>query len=83
MSLSQTNPLHENCRGYQESPDGKVVGVQLGIYPVVGSEYEVYSVYLVDETQARGQSDFWIFSGISPASLARLNAACQGVYSAI
>lgn len=36
---------------------GKVVGVQLGILPVAGSRYEVYSVSLRDEYSAGGRRE--------------------------
>lgn len=51
------NPLHENCQGYKESPDGKVIGVQLGIHPVANSQYAVYAVRLIDESQSQGRTD--------------------------
>ena len=42
------NPLDENCREFRVDGVGKVIGVKLGITPVAGSEYEVYSVRLDD-----------------------------------
>lgn len=44
--------LAENCREFRMNPEGKVIGVQLGITPVPGSKYEVYRVELVDETKS-------------------------------
>lgn len=49
------NPLALNCQGYAEK-DGKVIGVQLGITPVPGAKYEVYSVSLVDENNSGGNT---------------------------
>lgn len=46
--------LAENCQGYRVDAAGKVIGVQLGILPVPGSRYEVYSVRLRDEYEANG-----------------------------
>jgi len=50
------NPLDENCREFRVDGVGKVIGVKLGITPVAGSEYEVYSVRLDDEYEAQGQT---------------------------
>lgn len=46
--------LAENCQGYRVDGNGKVIGVQLGIYAVAGSRYEVYSARLRDEYEANG-----------------------------
>lgn len=48
--------LEENCKGFQLDANGKVVGVQLGIYAVTGSRYEVYSVRLRNEYEAQGNT---------------------------
>ena len=48
--------LAANCQGFKLDGAGKVVGVQLGIYAVAGSRFEVYSVRLRDEYEAQGNT---------------------------
>lgn len=48
--------LAENCQAFRVDAAGKVVGVQLGIYAIAGSRYEVYSVRLRDEYEAQGNT---------------------------
>lgn len=48
--------LAANCQGFKLDSSGKVVGVQLGVYAVAGSRYEVYSVRLRDEYEAQGNT---------------------------
>ena len=48
--------LAENCRTFRVDSAGKVTGVQLGIHPVPGTEYEVYAVRLLNEYEAQGNT---------------------------
>ncbi|MCB0060544.1 MAG: hypothetical protein KDE19_00445 [Caldilineaceae bacterium] len=50
------DPRAENCKAFKVDSNSKVVGVELGITPVTGSIYEVYSVRLRDEYEAGGQT---------------------------
>lgn len=50
------NPLAQNCQGYTQDGSGRVTGVQLGVTIVPGAKYEVYSVTLVDEASASGNT---------------------------
>jgi len=49
--------LSPNCQGYKTDANGKVIGVQLGILPVAGSRYEVYSATLRNEYDAGGRRE--------------------------
>lgn len=51
-----SNPLAENCQAFKLDASGKVIGVQLGITTIPGAKYEVYSVELIDETKAGGNT---------------------------
>lgn len=55
-SVSSNNPLAENCREFRTDSSGKVVGIKLGITPVVNSRYKIYSVRLRDEYEAQGNT---------------------------
>lgn len=48
--------LAQNCQGYSQDASGMVTGVQLGITKVNGAKYEVYSVELIDEKSAGGNT---------------------------
>lgn len=51
-----TNPLHENCQGFKTDAQGMVTGIELGITKVLNAQYEVYSVRMLDEHEANGQT---------------------------
>jgi murein DD-endopeptidase MepM/ murein hydrolase activator NlpD len=50
------DPRAQNCRVYAQDASGKVTGIELGITHVEGARYEVYSVMMIDEASAAGQT---------------------------
>jgi hypothetical protein len=50
------DPRAENCRAYSQNSAGLVTGVELGITQVTNAKYEVYSVRLIDEATAAGNT---------------------------
>lgn len=50
------NPLHANCQGFKTDSNGMVTGIELGITKVLNAQYEVYSVRMLDEHEANGQT---------------------------
>lgn len=74
--------LAENCQGYKLDAAGKVIGVQLGILPVPGARYEVYSVSLRDEYNAGGRREAYCQvldrNGIKTGAVVRLGYPWTG-----
>lgn len=74
--------LAENCQGFRVDAAGKVVGVQLGILPVAGSRYGVYSVRLRDEYNAGGRREAYCQvldkNGIRVGAVVRLGYPWNG-----
>lgn len=50
------NPLHENCQGFKTDAQGMVTGIELGITKILNAQYELYSVRMLDEREANGQT---------------------------
>lgn len=50
------DPRAENCKSFVMDASGKVTGVQLGVTPVVNAKYEVYSLRLIPEAEAGGNT---------------------------
>lgn len=74
--------LAENCQGFRVDGAGKVTGVKVGILPVVGSRYEVYSVSLRDEYNAGGRREAYCQvldrNGIKTGAVVRLGYPWTG-----
>lgn len=50
------DPRSENCKRFSMDSSGKITGVELGITEIPNAKYRVYSVSLIDENSANGQT---------------------------
>ena len=54
IEMPVTDPRAENCRKFEQYPDGKIKSVELVIKKVPNAKYRVGNVRLIDETEAGG-----------------------------
>lgn len=74
--------LAPNCQEFRLDSAGKVVGVQLGIYAIPGSRYEVYNVSLRDEYNSGGRREAYCQvldrNGVKVGAVVRLGFPWNG-----
>lgn len=56
-----SDPRAANCREFALNADGKVVGVELAVLPFPPGQYELAEVCLIDEMQAAGNINAYVF----------------------